>query len=96
MTRIWRIFCWTAASSEHIRVPLELPVSFDLAADKVVVRSQRPLVVKLSEHDLKPRNAEGRLVSSELGLLGTRVGREARVDVELVFGLAAAKKEQQE
>ncbi|HVJ17797.1 MAG TPA: hypothetical protein VM686_20385 [Polyangiaceae bacterium] len=93
---------WQATASGQLslhgfRVPIEQPISFELSAEKVVIRSQRPLLVKLAEHDLKPRNAQGQLVSTELSLLGTRIGREARVDFELVFAAQPpAEKEQQE
>ncbi len=92
----WQALAKGQLSLHGFRVPVEQPISFELSPDKVVVRSQRPLIVKLAEHDLGPRNAQGQLVASELGLLGTRIGREIRVEFELVYDPAAGGKEQQE
>jgi hypothetical protein len=77
-------------SLHGFRVPVEAAITFERSGDRLVVRSARPLLDKLAEHDLRPRNAEGHLVGSELTLLGTRVGREARVDFQLVFTAAPA------
>ncbi len=74
-------------SLHGFRVPVESLVSVERRADgsRLVVRSVRPLTLKLDEHDIKPRNARGEPVASELKLLGSDIGREARIDFELGF-----------
>jgi len=50
---------------------------------EIVIRTRRPLVVSLSTHDIQPRDSSGVLLAQETKLLGVRVGREARVTLEL-------------
>jgi len=58
-----------------------LRVTFE--RDRVLIRTAKPLTVSLRVHDVQPRDAQGGLMSSELGLLGTQVGTEARVELDL-------------
>ena len=52
---------------------------------KLVIRSRRPLVVSLSTHDIRPRDSRGFPLPREQALLGDSVGREAKIEFELVF-----------
>lgn len=69
-----------------------LDVDFDYAepADssskplRIWIRTARPLDVPLAEHDVAPRDEQGRLRASDLPLLGRVVGSTARVDVQLL------------
>jgi hypothetical protein len=84
----WTGFARGQLALHGFRVPIAQAVSFDFSPEQVVVRSSGALI-KLAEHDLRPRNAEGQVVATELPLLGTRIGREAKVELELVFVAAA-------
>jgi hypothetical protein len=52
---------------------------------ELVIRSRRPLVVKLGTHDIRPRDEHGVPITRDLALLGEKVGSAARVTYELVF-----------
>lgn len=68
------------------RVPMELAVEVARGdSGAVTVRTRRPVTLRLSEHDIAPRGAGGELRSLELPLLGSKVGKEARLELELVF-----------
>jgi hypothetical protein len=73
----------------HFRVPVALELDVELrpagagAADSLVIRTHRPLVVSLTAHDILPRDARGALIPGQLSALGTEVGRDARVTAEL-------------
>lgn len=72
------------------RVPVELTV--DVAGGvptRLAVRSRAPLVVGLEAHDVRPREAFGKLAAKTLAALGNKVASAAPVQVELV--LTAAK-----
>jgi hypothetical protein len=47
------------------------------------IRTVEPLRVVLSEHEIKPRDAFGKLVKSAGHLLGTRVAEDAEIHLEL-------------
>jgi polyisoprenoid-binding protein YceI len=74
-----------ALSLHGFRVPVEQRIAFEIAQGSLTIRSVRSLAVKLAEHDLKPRNAQGQVVATELSLVPKRIGREVRVDFELTF-----------
>jgi hypothetical protein len=52
--------------------------------ERIVVRTTRPVTIALRTHDIQPRDPHGALVAAELGWLGKRVGREARVELDVV------------
>ena len=60
-----------------------LDADADREPSEVVIRTRRPFVVSLSTHDIQPRDSSGVLLAQETKLLGVRVGREARVSLEL-------------
>ncbi len=51
---------------------------------RIVVETRSPLIVPLAAHDIKPRDASGTFVAEGTKLLGTKVGRDARVSLRLV------------
>lgn len=51
--------------------------------ERVLVATEQPLRVALDAHDIKPRSATGVLIAQDMKLLGTSVGRTARVSVEV-------------
>jgi polyisoprenoid-binding protein YceI len=55
----------------------------------VTIKTTKPFAVGLEEHDVKPREAFGRLALKTLGDLAPKVGKEAMVTLELT---AVAKK----
>lgn len=60
-------------------------VVFTFAGDKpesVKVRSLEPLAIGLEEYDVRPREAFGKLAAKTLSALGSKVAREARVELE--------------
>ena len=73
----------------HFRVPLTLELDIEFravdgrVADALVIRTRRPFVVSLAAHDILPRDARGRLISSPFSALGPEVVRDARVTAEL-------------
>jgi polyisoprenoid-binding protein YceI len=80
-------------SLHGVRAPARVPVSLEIVSEegrpesptRLVIRSRKPLVVSLSVHDIRPRDARGVLVARELALLGENVGREAKVSFELTL-----------
>jgi polyisoprenoid-binding protein YceI len=83
-------------SLHSVRAPVRVPVSLEIAdtglgdgpPPRLVIRSRKPLVMSLSVHDIRPRDAHGVLVARELTLLGEKVGRDAKVSFELTLALA--------
>lgn len=75
----------------RVRVEVEVPirVSFrfagraapDLAPDKLQLTTRRPVVVSLTAHDIKPRDAAGVFQAQGMKLLETQVGTDARVSL---------------
>jgi hypothetical protein len=69
-----------------------LDVDFDYASAaaatlsplRIAVRTARPMPVPLAEHAIEPRDAHGRLVASDLALLGRVVGTTAQLEVRLL------------
>jgi hypothetical protein len=59
----------------------ELRVTFE--RDRMLIRTAKPVPVSLRVHDVQPRDPQGAHVSSELGLLGSQVGTEAHVELDL-------------
>jgi len=51
---------------------------------RVVVETRSPLIVPLAAHDIKPRDASGTFIAEGTKMLGTKVGRDARVSLQLV------------
>jgi YceI-like protein len=80
-------------SLHGVRAPARVPVGLEIESaeghpespTRIVIRSRKPLVVPLSVHDIRPRDARGVLVARELALLGENVGREAKVSFELTL-----------
>ncbi len=74
-------------SLHGFRAPLQAAVSVETQSNglAMTVRSRRPVSIKLEEHDVKPRNARGETVASDLKLLGSEIGREAGLEFELTF-----------
>jgi hypothetical protein len=80
-------------SLHGVRAPARVPVSLEIERPgaageppaRLVIRALRPLVVSLSVHDIRPRDARGVLVARELTLLGEQVGREAKIGFELTL-----------
>lgn len=72
-------------SLHGFRVPLEVPVEVERRGDELVVRARKPVGIKLAEHDIVPRGPAGERRSQDLGSIGTTVGREIKVECELVF-----------
>jgi hypothetical protein len=86
----WRVRGELALSGVRAPESLEIAVSPALepgarAPDRLEIRSVAPLLVTLAIHDVRPRDAHGAPVARDLGLLGQKVGREARVSFELVL-----------
>lgn len=72
-------------SLHGFRVPLEVSIEVERRGDALLVRSRKPVSIKLSEHDIVPRGPAGERRSQDLDLLGTTVGREIKVDCEFAF-----------
>jgi hypothetical protein len=75
-----------------VRAPESVEISVSPAADaltpapeRLLIRSVAPLVVTLSTHDIRPRDPEGVPIARDLGLLGHKVGRDARVSFALTL-----------
>jgi hypothetical protein len=51
---------------------------------RISVRTTRPIPVPLAEHAIEPRDTQGRLVASDLALLGRVVGTTAQIEVHLL------------
>jgi hypothetical protein len=64
----------------------ELDATFKMDGDKpvsVAIKSTKPFAVGLAEHDVKPRDAFGKLASKTLDLLSPKVNKEAQVTLDL-------------
>lgn len=94
--RAARVMAHGDLTLHHFRVPVALELDVELwpadggSADSLVIRTHRPLVVSLAAHDILPRDARGTLIPSQLSLLGSEVGRDARVTAELRARVAPA------
>lgn len=73
------------------RVPVELAFHFDperpsdTEPQRFVVRLKNALRVPLAEHEIAPRDQEGRALPANFALLGRTVGRVAEVNTELTW-----------
>jgi hypothetical protein len=73
------------------RLPVAVEFVYAVAAtpgalpEKIVVKSRRSMPVPLRSHDISPRDAAGQPQPSELGLIGTVIGRTASLSFELSF-----------
>ena len=56
----------------------------DARPTRLVIQSLRPLVVSLKAHAIEPRDSAGVLIARDIKLLGSKVGHEARVSLDLV------------
>ncbi len=56
----------------------------DARPTRLVIQSLRPLVVSLKAHAIEPRDSAGVLIAHDIKLLGSKVGHEARVSLDLV------------
>jgi hypothetical protein len=76
-----------------VRVDAELPIKADfhfpeaaapdVRPDRIELTSRRPLVVSLAQHEIKPRNAQGVFVAAETKLIGTTIGKDAKVTLSV-------------
>lgn len=69
----------------------ELEVTFRFEGDKptaVTVKTVKPFPVDLAEHDVRPREAFGKLAQKTLEVLAPKVAREAAVNIELTAAMA--------
>ncbi len=70
---------------------LKLRALFEYAApavagarpQRIVIQTRSPFVVSLQVHDIKPRDAKGVFVAEGMKLLGSKIGKDARVSLEL-------------
>jgi hypothetical protein len=65
---------------------VELEATFHFDGDKptsVAIKTTKPFGVDLAEHDVKPREAFGKLAAKTLDLLAPKVAKEAQVSVDL-------------
>lgn len=60
-------------------------------ATAVVVKTESPLAVSLAEHDVRPRDAFGKLAAKTLDDLGSKVAKEAQVELEIRLMLEGGK-----
>jgi len=70
---------------------VELEATFRFDGDKpvsVTIKTAKPFAVGLAEHDVKPREAFGKLAQKTLELLAPKVAKDAMVTVELTASLA--------
>jgi hypothetical protein len=76
-----------------VRAPtnVSLEVEFETGDDeksppeRLLVRTQKPITLPLSTFGIEPRDARGTLLARELTLLGSEVGKNARVTLELTL-----------
>lgn len=69
----------------------ELTATFQLEGDKpvsVAIKSVKPFAVSLVEHDVKPRDAFGKLALKTLETLSPKVAKEAMVSLDVTAKLA--------
>jgi hypothetical protein len=72
---------------------VELEATFHYDGDKlasVAVKSTKPFGVNLGEHDVKPREAFGKLAAKTLDLLAPKVAKEALVSVDFTANAGGA------
>jgi len=71
----------------EVQKTVAVEVTFGFAGDKpawVRVKSVKPLVIGLEEHDVKPREAFGKLAQKTLAALGNKVTAEVPVEIDLL------------
>jgi len=64
----------------------EVEATFKMEGDKpvsVAIKSTKPFAVGLAEHDVKPRDAFGKLAAKALEALSPKVNKEAQVSLDL-------------
>lgn len=72
-------------------VQLEATFTFDGATAKSVhVKTVEPLRVGLAEHDIRPREAFGKLAAKTLEILAPKVAKEAPIEIDFVAVLGDA------
>ena len=77
-----------------VSVPLRVVFEYagraaaDRAPERVLLESRHPVGVSLEAHNIAPRDNAGVLLAQGVKLLGSKVGREARVDVSVSGTLA--------
>ncbi len=75
-------------------VDVEVTFSFkDGAPTAIRVQSMKPFLVRLEEHDVKPRDAVGKLAATLLSSLSDKVAKDAEVSIDFTAGIdvSAAK-----
>jgi hypothetical protein len=68
--------------SAKFRYAADAPANSKPTSIQVV--SKVPLTVGLKEHDVKPRDAGGKIAQASFGLFGTKVAEQAKVDFDFV------------
>lgn len=66
------------------RVPIE--ATFKWSGDKpesVKIKTTAPMIVSLEEHDVRPREAFGKIAQATLDSLGQKVAKDAPIELEL-------------
>jgi hypothetical protein len=73
-----------------VRAPtaIALSVSFDesepgAVPERLTLRTRKPLTLALATYGIEPKDSRGTLLARELSLLGSDVGKQARVTLEL-------------
>jgi hypothetical protein len=69
----------------------ELEATFTFEGDKpvsVTIKSVKPFAVDLAEHDVKPRDAFGKLALKTLAKLSTKVAKDAMVSLDVTAKVA--------
>ncbi len=72
---------------------VDLEVSFTFDGDNptaIKLKTVSPFGVNLAEHDVRPRKSFGRLAQKTLDMMGSKVAREAMVEIEIELALGDA------
>jgi len=70
-----------------VQKAVDVEVTFKMNGDAVSeirVKSLKPMMVGLEEHDVRPREAFGKLAAKGLSALGSKVATAAPVDIDIV------------
>lgn len=70
-------------SAHTVKVEVELVMDGERVKE-LKVRSLEPMIVSLEAHDVRPREAFGKLAAKTLEAMGNKVAKEAPIDVRLV------------
>lgn len=70
----------------------DVEVTFTFAGDQATaarIRTTKPIIVGLEEHDVRPREAFGKLAAKTLAAVGNKVASEAPIELDLTAVAAA-------